>query len=319
MRLLRHFILLTCLAGGFAFAQTFPEKDRPIRIIVPFGAGSGNDLIARAYSRAINESVGVSAIVENRAGAEAVIGVEAVHQSAPDGYTILYGNISTHVLNAIMLDRIPYDPLRDFTPISSVSSASLVLNAGPSTNFQSVQELLKAARDNPGKYTFGSATTSTRLAMEMLQQNAQIKLLAVPYKAMSQAAAALAGGEIDILTTDLLTAQPFYKGGRMQPLGTTGSTRLEALPGVPTIREQGIQGYEFNAWSAMFVPAKTPPSVVNSLRKIFERARQSVYVKDVLKANSQLSLEIDAGSIQDLIRQDTEKWRAIVSKTKTTP
>src|SRR5438034_3636373 len=144
-----------------AGADTFPDKSKPLRIIVPFGAGAGNDLIGRAYARAISEELGQPAIVENRAGAEAVIGVEAAKNAPPDGYTILFGNSSTHVLNLHMLQKLPYDPIADFTPIIGVSSVSLVLNAGPSTKFRSLSEALEAARANPGKYSYGSGSTST--------------------------------------------------------------------------------------------------------------------------------------------------------------
>jgi tripartite-type tricarboxylate transporter receptor subunit TctC len=297
-------------------AQTFPDKSRPLRIVVPFGTGSGNDLLARAYARAINEVPGQTAVVENKPGAEAVIGTEAVKSAAPDGYTILMGNSSTHVLNVHMLGKLPYDPIADFIPLAGVTSASLVINAGPSTKYRTIKEVIEAARASPGKLSYGSGTTSTRLAMEMLEQLAKIKMLSVPYKAQAQAAAALAGGEIDFLVTDVSTVLPHYQSGRMRPLGSTGPKRLVALPDVPTLREQGVSQYEFTAWAAMFVPANTPAPVVEKLRTIFQEASKSKYVADAIAMNSQEPLEMNTAQLNTLIRSETDRWGKILVDLK---
>ncbi|NDZ18795.1 tripartite tricarboxylate transporter substrate binding protein [Variovorax sp. WS11] len=314
-RLLLLTLLTICTAAS---AQGFPDKSKQLRILVPFGAGSGNDVIARAYARAISEESGQPTIVENKPGAEAVIGVEAAKSAAPDGYTILFGNSSTHVLNVHMLQKLPYDPVADFIPLSGVASVALVMNGGPSTKFRSVKEVVEAARANPGKLSYGSGTTSTRLAMEMLEHLAKVQLLSVPYKAMAQAAAALSGGEIDLLVTDVSTALPHYQAGRMRPLGTTGPKRLTALPDVPTLREQGISQYEFTAWSAMFVPARTPSPVVDKLRLLFQQAAQSKYVGDALALNSQEPFDMNTAQLNARIRTDLDHWGKVLRDLKGT-
>lgn len=318
MKLFRVLVVAGLAACSAVSAQTFPDKSKPLRIIVPFGAGSGNDVIARAYARAISEQSGAPVVVENKPGAEAVIGVETAKNSPADGYTVLFGNSSTHVLNVHMLPNLPYDPVADFTPLRGVSNVALVVNAGPSTKFKTIRDLVEAARANPGKYSYGSGTTSTRLAMEMLEQLAGIKLLSVPYKAMAQAATALGGGEIDLLATDVSTALPHYQAGRMRPLGSTGSKRLVALPDVPTLREQGIEHYEFTAWSAMFVHSKTPPAVADKLRSMFQEAERSKYVADALALNSQQPLDMGTAELNAFLRSELDRWGKILRGLKGT-
>lgn len=317
MRIKYLMLTLAFALSSTVSAQTFPEKKRPIRIVVPFGVGSGNDLIARAYAQAITEDSGQSVVVENRSGAEGAIGAQAVRNAPADGYTVLFGNSSTHVLNALMLPSIPYDPVKDFLPVAGVSSVSLVLNAGPSTSFKTIKDILDAAKASPGKYTYGSATTSTRLAMDMVGYYGKVNMLHVPYKTMMQAANAVGGGEIDLLVTDVLTAIPHYQAGRMRPIGATGAERLLALPDVPTIKEQGLTSYEFTAWSAMFVPKGTDPGVVDTLARIFAKAQGSKPVIDVLKNNSQRALKADASEIRVLIESETRKWSGIAKAATT--
>lgn len=313
MKLFRVATVALAFFCAAAFAQPpFPDKSRPLKILVPFGAGSGNDVIARAYAQAISEETGWSAIVENKPGAEAVIGTEAGKNAPPDGYTVFFGNSSTHVLNVHMVPNLRYDPLADFVPLTGVASVSLVLNAGPSTKIRSISDLIAAARAAPGKLSYGSGSTSTRIAMEMLEHSAKIKLLSVPYKTQSQAAAALVGGEIDVLMTDVSTALPHYRSGRVRALATTGPKRLTALPDVPTVEEEGVPKYEFTAWSAMFVPARTPQPVVEKLRAVFQQAARSKYVATALTLNSHEPLNLDPSQLNTLIRSDIDRWGKIL-------
>jgi len=304
----RFFAVALLAISTQAFPKAFPDKDRPVRIVVPFGVGSGSDTVMRAYARAVNEQTGINVIVENKAGAEGSIGTEFVKNAAPDGYTVLFGNLSTHILNVYMLPKLSYDPVADFIPVTGISNVALVLNAGPSTKIRTIGELIEAARAEPGKLTFASGTTSTRLSVEMFQQMAHIKMLSVPYKTQSQAAVGLAGGEVDFLVTDVSTALPYFKNGRLRPLGTTGRTRLAALPDVPTISEQGVENYEFSAWHALFVPTGTPPDVVGELARIFRDAARSQYVADALKANSCEGLDMDTEQLKARIRADLDGW-----------
>jgi len=317
MTLIRLAVAALLLAASpLSFAQAYPDKSRPIRLVVPFGAGSGTDVVVRAYSRALNEQAGLNSIVDNKPGAEGMIGVEFVKNAAPDGYTVLLGNLSTHVLNVHMQAKLPYDPVADFVPVTAVENLSLVLNTGPSTKFASLKELLDAARAEPGKYSFGSGSASTRLVMEMLEHLAGIKLLSVPYKTQAQAAAGLAGGEVDLLVTDVVTAQPYYANGRLRPLGATGRTRLSALPNVPTFREQGVADFEFAAWHAFFVPARTPPDVVEKLAALLRTAGQSKYVGDALATKASDPMDMDTARLTTLLRDDIDRWGKLLRDMK---
>ncbi|MBT2305228.1 tripartite tricarboxylate transporter substrate binding protein [Variovorax paradoxus] len=317
--MIRTLLAITLWAvSTLACAQAFPDKSKPIRIVVPFGAGSGADVLARAYARAIGESGGLNAIVDNKPGAEGVIGLELAKNAAPDGYTVVFSNLSTHVLNVYQQEKLPYDPVVDFTPLVVVESVALVLNAGPSTKFRSLGDALEAARANPGKLTYGSSTASTRLAMELLEHQANVKLLAVPYKTQSQATTALVAGEIDLLMTDAVTALPFYKGGQARPLAVTSRSRISAVRDTPTLREQGIKEYEFAAWAAMFAPARTPPDVVEKLRAIFREAGQSRYVTEVLTAKASQTDPLNAAELNALIRTDLDRWGKLLREMKKT-
>lgn len=310
MRLFRIFAVLLFAVCSSTRAETYPS--RPIRILVPFGAGSSGDILARALARGITEVSGATAVVENKPGAEAVIGVLAAKKSPADGYTILLGNSSSQVLNMYMLPQLPYDPVADFVPLVGVAKFSLVLNAGPSTTFKSVRDVINAARSAPGKYTYGSATTSTRLAMEMLESLAGIKLLAVPYKSMAEATTALASGQVDFLMNDAATGAPQYKSGRLRPLGTTGLTRMYALPNVPTLREQGVANYELTGWHATYFPANTPPAIAATMRDILRKATKTKYVSDALALASFEPLDLSGDQLTSMLRADSEKWGKLV-------
>lgn len=316
MTLRSFFAIALCAVCTLTTAQPFTDKARPIRIVVPFGAGSGADLLMRAYARAMNEFGGVNVIVDNKPGAEGVIGLEFAKNAPPDGYTIAVSNLSTHVLNVYQQASLPYDPAVDFVPLVVTESVALVLNAGPSSKFNSISELLEAARARPGKLTYGSSTASTRLAMEILEHQANVKLLSVPYKTQAQATAALAAGEVDFLMTDVVTALPFYQSGRLRPIAVTSRVRIPALREVPTMREAGVKDFEFAAWSAIFAPARTPPEVVEKLRALLLQAGHAKYVKDVLAAKGSATTEMTATELTALVRTDLDRWGKLLREMK---
>ncbi|MFZ4286345.1 Bug family tripartite tricarboxylate transporter substrate binding protein [Variovorax sp. HJSM1_2] len=263
-----------------AFAQVYPDKSRAVRVLVPFGAASSTDILARALAKGISDVAGLNVIVDNKAGAEGQIGMVAGKTAAPDGYTLVMTTSSTQVLNPHMIPNLAYDPVVDFTPVAGIAKFSLILNAGPSVTQPNLRELLKAARENPGKFSFGSGTATTRLAAELLQSLGGIKLLAVPYKSQTDAIVGLAGGQVDIVFMDLPGSSPHYKSGRVRPLAVTGTSRMSALPDVPTAQEEGLAGYEVSGWWAAYFPAKTPPAIVAAMRDIVEKALKTQSVKD---------------------------------------
>ena len=315
MKLFHFLALVLLVVSSSTLAQTYPDKSRSLKIIVPFGAGSSQDLLARSVGRGITDVSGVPVFVENKPGAEAVIGMQAAKNSRPDGYTLLLTNSSAQVLNVHTLPQLPYDPVADFVPLVGIAKFSLVMNATPSLPFKSVRELIEAARSNPGKYTYASATASTRVAMEMFERQAGIKLKHIPYKTMADATTALVGGQVDLLMNDVATVVSYYKSGQLRPLATTGPTRMSALPNVPTLREAGLTDYELTGWVATYFPANTSPAIVATMRDILSKAAKTRYVVDALALASFEPLELSGDQLTALQRAESDKWGKLLRAT----
>ncbi len=219
-----------------------------------------------------------------------------------------------------MLPNLAYDPIADFVPISGIAKFSNVLNASSALPYKTAKEFVEAAKKNPGKYRAASATTFTRLEMELLQKVAGIELLQVPYKAMAEATTALVSGEVDVLFNDAATAAAFYKSGKVHPLGVTGATRMSGLPNVPTLREQGLGDYEFTGWIAMYFPAKTPAPVVAAMRDLLKETATSPHVADAMTRASFEPLNITGEQVSALQRADSDRLgklaRAFAAQSK---
>ena len=312
MKLIR--VLLGCLLlalSGLASSQSYPEKSKTIRIILPQGPGSASDVIARAFSSAITETAGLNAIIDYKPGAETVIGVQALLGAPADGYTVLLVSSSTPVLNPVMIPNLPYDPLKDFIPLVGISKVSLAFNLGPSTPFTSAREFVAAAKTNPGKYTFASSTTTTRLAGELLQSLAGIRLLNVPYKTSAAAATDLAAGEVDLLMIDPSSIKPLTDGGRVRSLAVSGASRLRLLPNLPTLQEEGVAGYDVTAWFATFFSAKTPPDIVKKATEILRKAARSPAFNEALARASMEPMDMTGDEISSLIRREIDLWTRV--------
>lgn len=295
-----------------AQAQTYPDKGRPIRIIVPSGAASVVDLLARAYAKALTDTSGLNVVVENKPGAELVIGVQAFMASAPDGYTLMLTSSSSQTLNPVMIPNLPYDPLKDMVPVTGVSKGGLVMNMGASTSFKTAREFVAAARAHPGKYTCASASTTTRLACELLQATAGIKLLNVPYKATAAAVTAVSGGEADVIFVDAGSARAQWQSGRLRGVAVTQTTRMSTLPLLPTLREEGLQDFDLTAWYAAYVPLRTPPDTVATLRDAFRKAAATKAIAETLSNFSMEPLDLVGDDLTALNRSEIEMWTRIV-------
>jgi len=320
MRLIRA--LASCLLlsiASVAWCQAYPDKAKPIRIILPQGPGSASDVLARAFASAITETSGLNAIVDYKPGAETVIGVQALMSSPPDGYSILLVSSSTPVLNPVMIPNLPYDPLRDFIPLVGISKASLAFNLGPSTPFKSAREFVAAAKGSPDKYTFASSTTTTRLSGELLQSLAGIKLLNVPYKTSAAAGTALASGEVDLLMIDPASIKPLTDGGRVRTLAVSSGSRLRALPALPTLQEEGVAGYDVTAWFATFVAARTPPDIVKKATEIMRKAARSPTFAEALAKASMEPMDQAGDEITALIRKEIELWTKVAQAANLRP
>ncbi|MGO4155512.1 Bug family tripartite tricarboxylate transporter substrate binding protein [Cupriavidus sp. YAF13] len=247
-----------------AVAQVFP--DRAIHLVVPYPPGGTADILARLLAQRLAERVGKPVVVDNRAGAGTAIGSKFVAQAAPDGYTLLMGTVSSHAMNPALNRGVGYDPLKDFTPISRVASVPFVVLENPSVPAKTMGELIALAKARPGQITYASAGagTSNHLAGELLAKAANIQLLHVPYKGSAPALADLLGGQVNLMFDLQVTAKAQIQAGTVRALAVTGAHRSSLLPGLPTVAESGVQGFDVTAWFGIFGPAAMPAPVVES-------------------------------------------------------
>ncbi|MDM0115884.1 tripartite tricarboxylate transporter substrate binding protein [Variovorax sp. J22R133] len=270
---------LVALAAALAMApllgqaQAFPDKS--ITFVVPFAAGTATDQIARALGNGVSTESKQPVIVDNKAGASGFIAAQQVAKAAPDGYTVLITTNTTHAANEHLFKKLPYDPVKDFAPIAALGKGGQIMVVNPAFPAKTVAEFVALARKEPGKYSFGSGSSSSRMAGELLQQMADIKLLHVPYKSNTLAVTDLLGGQINMMITDAATGLPQIKAGKLRALGVSSDKRSPLAPEVPTIAEAGVKGYEMGYWFAAYAPAKTPPAVIARLNELLVKAAKS--------------------------------------------
>ena len=252
--------LALALAGTAGAQAPYPAK--AITFVVPFAAGSATDQLARALGQSVSTDTRQPVVVDNKAGASGMIAAQAVAKAAPDGYTVLITTNTTHAANEHLYKKLPYDPVKDFAPVTGLGKGGQVLVVNASAPYKSVAELLAAAKKNPGKLSFGSGSSSSRMAGEMLKQLAGVDILHVPYKSNPLAITDLLGGQIDMMITDTSTGVPQIKAGKLRALGYSTQKRGAQLPDVPTIAEAGVKGYDMGYWFAAYVPAGTPKAAV---------------------------------------------------------
>ena len=251
------------LGTATAMAQTYPTK--PIRFVVSFPAGSGTDSAARLVANYITKTTGHVIVVDNKPGANGFIAAETVAKAPADGYTVLITTQTTHAINPSMFKKLPYDPVRDFTPVSPITKGALLLVAANGFPAGNVAELTALAKRQPGKITFASGNMSSRAGGELYAMMAGVQLLHVPYKGAPQALTDVVAGQVNLMWADSFIGSGQLKAGRVKALATTGAERMRNAPEVPTMVEQGFPGYELVAWSAAYLPANAPAEIVNRL------------------------------------------------------
>lgn len=300
-----------------AAAQTYPS--RPITFVVPFAAGSATDQIGRALAQGITEQTGQSVIVEDKPGASAMIGAQEVARAAPDGYRVLITTNTTHAANEHLYKRLPYDPVKDFVPISLLGKGGQIMVVNPKSGAHNVKEFLELARKNPGKLTFGSGSSSSRIAGELLQQMAGVQILHVPYKSNPLAVTDLLGGQIDMMITDTATGLPQVKSGALRALGVTGLKRTALAPDVPTIDESGVPGYEMGYWFAAYAPAGTPKAVVDKLNAMLVKAEESAAAKQFYASTGTDKVASTPDELAAFQLAESKKWGGIITKAGIQP
>lgn len=303
-------LMVAALPASAQQAANFPSK--PITFVVPFAAGSATDLIARALGQAVTQSTGQSVIVENKGGASGMIAAQAAARAPADGYTVLITTNTTHAANEHLYKKLPYEPVKDFVPLTGLGKGGQVLVVSASAPFNSVQELLEHAKKNPGKLSFGSGSSSSRMAGEMLKQLGGVDILHVPYKSNPLAITDLMGGQIDLMITDVSTGVPQIQAGKLKALGFSTEERSVMLPDVPTIAEAGVKGYNMGYWFAAYAPAGTPTDVVNKLTQLLGDAVESKSAEGFYKQSGTTKWRSTSAELAKFQAEETKKWGEVV-------
>ena len=296
-----------------ASAAGFPEK--PIRFVVPFAAGTATDQLARALGQAITLETKQQVIVDNRPGGNGFIGANEAARAAPDGYTVLISTNTTHAAAIHLYKVVPYDPVKSFTPITALGKGGQIMVVGSGSPYASVSDFIARAKKAPGKISFGSGSSSSRVAGELFQQMAGVQLLHVPYKSNTYAITDLLGGQIEMMITDSATGLPHIKSGKLRALGYSGATRSPLAPEVPTIAEAGVKGYDVGYWFAAYAPAKTPTPIVTRLNELLSRAAKSPTANSAFYAMSGTTVFLS--SPEELLtfqQAESKKWGEIIRK-----
>lgn len=304
-------LALLGLSCGQACAQNYPAK--PVRVVVPFPAGGGADIFARLIGRKLGENLGQSFVVDNRAGASGIIGCEAVARSAPDGYTLLMGTTGTHTTNPAVFSKLPYDPIKDFAPISLVAEAPFVLLVHPSLPVKNVKELIQLAKSRPGELIYASSGigSSSHFGFELFNSMAGIKAVHVPYKGLGPASADTIAGNITMTWDSISASAPFIKAKRLRALGIGSAKRSSLLPDVPTISESGLTGFELGSWYAIFAPAATPPEIVRSLQREIVKAIAAPGVREQFAALGAEPIGSTPEELAAVVQRDLVKWAKV--------
>jgi tripartite-type tricarboxylate transporter receptor subunit TctC len=312
----RSIAILTIAVCTNVCAQPFPS--RPVRFLVPFPPGSGVDIVARQIGQKMTEQWSTAVVIDNRAGAGGSVAVELAANARPDGYTILMGNLATHALNPSLHKSLPYDPIKDFSPITQVVSVPEILVVNASLPVQSVQELIALAKSKPGQINYGSAGIGSmpHLSGELFNSLAKIDTTHVAYKGNPQATTDLLSGQVQMMFGNVLSLVPHVKAGKVKGLAVTTFKRLPSMPSTPTMIEAGVPGYEATNWYGVMAPARTPQAIIgayhttilNVLRNPEVRTRFEQDGADVIGSSPQ---EFSAH-----IKREIKRWAAVIKQAK---
>jgi tripartite-type tricarboxylate transporter receptor subunit TctC len=307
------------LALTFAFPAHAEYPDKTITFVVPFAAGSATDQLARALGQEVTNLTKATVVVDDRAGASGFIGAEVVKKAAPDGYTVFITTNTTHAANEHLFKKLPYDPVKDFLPVTGLGKGGQIMIVGMNVPAKSVTEFIALAKAKPGKISFGSGSSSSRVAGEMFQQMAGIDLLHVPYKSNPLAINDLLGGQIDMMITDMATGLPQVKGGKVRALGVSTAKRSPLSPELPTISEAGLKGYEMSFWFAAYVPANTPAAIVNRLHDVLVEATKGAPMQQYYASTGTDPFVTTPAELGRFQAAESDKWKSIIKKAGIEP
>ena len=312
---LRWLAACACAAGLLqavpAAAQAYPN--RPVKIIVPFAVGGPADVFARFLAQRLPDQLGQPFVVENRPGAGAVIGTDLVAKSPPDGYTLLLMS-NTHTVNETLVPNKPYDLERDFVAVAPINSSDLVLVAHPRVGASNVKDLVKLAKEHPGKLNYASSGTGTpyHMAGELFKSMSDTKNVHIPYKGSSGARTDVLGGQVDMMFDAVTTMTEHVKAGQVKAIATTGKQRSSVLPDVPTVAESGVPGYEATIWLGLLAPKGTPPAVVSRLNEAVSKIVSQPEVQQAWAKQGAVAMVMNAQAFDKYVRDDVAKWAKVI-------
>jgi len=304
------------LAGAPALAQAaYPSK--PVTIIVPFAAGGTTDILARIIGQALTAELGQSVVVDNRAGAGGNIGGALAAKAAGDGYTLFMGTVGTHAINASLYKKMPFDPIKDFAPLTRVANVPNLLVANPAQPYKSVKELIAYTKAHPGKVNFGSSGngSSIHLSGELFKSMAKVDMVHVPYKGSAPAVTDLLGNQISIMFDNMPSAIQHVRSGKLVPIAVTTAKRSPELPNVPTIAEAGVPGYEATSWFGLFAPANTPAPLVAQLNKAIVKVLNQPDVKKKINEQGAETYSETPEQFAAFIQTESVKWGKVVKES----
>lgn len=306
-------LLLLSIVGASSAVAQYPLK--PVRIILPYAAGGGSDILTRVFAQALGEVWKQSVIVDNRPGAGAIIGTDMVAKAPPDGYTLVM-TASTMAVSPTAHPKLPYDVIRDFAPITLVAQTPYVLAVNPSVKAQTLPDLLALARSAPGKLNFGSPGNGTlsHLAFELLRSKTGIEVTVVPYKGSSPAIVGVLGGQVDMVLSSASGVLVQVRAQKLRALAVTSSKRAQILPNVPTVAEAGVRDFDVSVWSGLLAPAGTPPDIIAKIHDDTLKALASPALIERFKSESLEIITMQPDEFGAYLRSEIAKWRDVIKQ-----
>ena len=301
-----------------AYAQAYPAK--PIKFVVPYPPGGASDVTARILGQKLSEAYGQPVIIENRPGANGNIALDAVAKSAPDGYTILMGNVGPNAINAGLYKSLPFDPIASFAPITLTSTVPIVLLVNPSLPVKNAKELIAYIKANPGKTNFASGGngSATHLTAEMFKSMAGLDIQHVPYKGDAAAMMALMGGDATMTFATIVAATPQIKGGRVRAIGIAANKRAASFPDVPSISDSGLPGFESTSWGGVLAPSGTPPEIIASLNSQIVKILRMPDVKEKITGLGADIVGSSSAEFADYLKAEISKWSGVIKTSGAT-
>jgi len=298
---------------GPAFGQNYPN--RPVRIVVPYPPGGGTDILARTLAQKLTELLGQPVVVDNRAGANGIIGTDQAAKAKPDGYTVLIA-IATHAINPMLYAKLPYDTNTDLLPVSLLAEYPFVITVHPTVPAKTIREFIAFAKTHRNQLSYASSGVGSgpHLGMELFKTMTGIEMVHVPYKGSGAAMTDVVSGQVQVFLNNFLSGMPMIKSGKVRPLAVTSLKRSSAMPELPTVAESGVPGFAVTGWYGMLVPAGTPAPVLNTLHEAVVSAVKSKDIKDRLSGDAAEPVGSTPQEFADFLRTEIDKWASVIKK-----